>query len=60
MQVRAYHFGPRFLVEVEIVMAGETPLSESHDVGIMLQHKIERLEQVGMHVRVCICTTVQG
>jgi len=44
--VRAYHFGPRFLVEVEIVMAGETPLSESHDVGIMLQHKIERLEQV--------------
>jgi len=45
-QIRAYHFGPRFLVEVEIVMAHDTPLRESHDVGIVLQHKIERLEQV--------------
>lgn len=27
-------------------MQPETPLRESHDVGIMLQHKIERLEQV--------------
>ena len=45
-QIRAYHFGPRFLVEVEIVMAAETPLRDSHDVGIVLQHKIERLEQV--------------
>ena len=44
--VRAYHFGPRFLVEIEIVMLPETPLRVSHDVGIMLQHKIERLEQV--------------
>jgi len=44
--VRAYHFGPKFLVEIEIVMAEETPLRESHDVGILLQHKIERLEQV--------------
>ena len=33
-------------MEVEIVMTPETPLSESHDVGIVLQHKIERLEQV--------------
>ena len=45
-QIRAYHFGPRFLVEVEIVMQPETALRESHDVGIVLQHKIERLEQV--------------
>lgn len=44
--VRAYHFGERFLVEVEIVMAPETPLSESHDVGVMLQHRIETLEDV--------------
>jgi hypothetical protein len=27
-------------------MQPETPLRESHDVGIMLQHKIERLDQV--------------
>jgi cation diffusion facilitator family transporter len=44
--VRAYHFGPKFLVEIEIVMAEDTPLRESHDVGILLQHKIERLEEV--------------
>lgn len=43
---RAYHFGERFLVEVEIVMRPDTPLKESHDVGITLQHKIERLEEV--------------
>lgn len=44
--LRAYHFGPKFLVEVEIVMAEDTPLRESHDVGVTLQHKIERLEEV--------------
>mmetsp|Transcript_62308 Transcript_62308/g.171181 ORF Transcript_62308/g.171181 Transcript_62308/m.171181 type:complete len:88 (-) Transcript_62308:57-320(-) len=27
-------------------MPEETPLRESHDVGILLQHKIERLEEV--------------
>jgi len=43
---RAYHFGERFLVEVEIVMSPDTPLRESHDVGIALQHRIERMEQV--------------
>merc|ERR1712151_822267 len=42
--IRAYHFGPKFLVEIELVMAKETPLVESHDVGILLQHKIESLE----------------
>jgi len=43
--VRAYHFGPRFLVEVELVMPENTPLKETHDCGIMLQHKIENLEE---------------
>jgi cation diffusion facilitator family transporter len=44
--LRAYHFGPKFLVEIEIVMPEETRLRESHDVGIRLQHKIEALESV--------------
>jgi len=44
--VRAYHFGPKFLVEVEIVMAEDTLLRDSHDCGIMLQHKIESLAEV--------------
>ena len=44
--VKAYHFGPRFLVELEIVMSPQACLVETHDVGIMLQHKIEGLEDV--------------
>ena len=44
--VRAYHFGPRYLVEVEVVMDERTVLRESHDCGILLQHKIEMLPQV--------------
>lgn len=35
--MRAYHFGPRFLVELEVVMDEHTPLRESHDVGLLLQ-----------------------
>lgn len=42
----AYHFGPKYLVELEMVMAESTTLRESHDAGIMLQHKIETLEEV--------------
>jgi cation diffusion facilitator family transporter len=42
--IRAYHFGPKFLVEIELIMARDTPLVQSHDVGIMLQHKVENLE----------------
>ena len=44
--VRAYHFGPRFLVELEMIMDEHTELRESHDCGILLQHKIEALPQV--------------
>ena len=44
--VRAYHFGPRFLVEIECVMAPETPLNTSHDLGIILQHKVEKIDCV--------------
>jgi len=44
--VRAYHFGPKFLVELEIVMGEDTPLRDSHDCGIMLQHKVEALPEV--------------
>jgi len=43
--VRAYHFGPRFLVEIEMVMDRATPLEVSHDVGISLQDKIEQMEE---------------
>jgi cation diffusion facilitator family transporter len=44
--VRAYHFGPKFLVELEVVMPEETLLHESHDVGMELQYEIESREEV--------------
>ena len=44
--VRAYHFGPKFLVEMEIVMSKTTLLAESHDVGMELQYEIEAREEV--------------
>ena len=44
--MRAYHFGPKFLVELEVVMPKETLLFESHDVGMELQYEIEGREEV--------------
>jgi Cation efflux family/Dimerisation domain of Zinc Transporter len=44
--VRAYHFGPKFLVEIEIVMHESTLLYESHDLGMDLQYAIEGREEV--------------
>jgi divalent metal cation (Fe/Co/Zn/Cd) transporter len=44
--IRAYHFGPKFLVELEVVMPPETLLFESHDVGMELQYEIESREEV--------------
>mmetsp|Transcript_12702 Transcript_12702/g.28536 ORF Transcript_12702/g.28536 Transcript_12702/m.28536 type:complete len:392 (+) Transcript_12702:90-1265(+) len=44
--VRAYHFGPKFLVEIEMVMDKSTPLEVSHDVGMLLQDRIEHLDEV--------------
>jgi cation diffusion facilitator family transporter len=44
--VRAYHFGPKFLVEMEIVMDAATRLFESHDLGMELQYEIEGREEV--------------
>ncbi|MEW5319854.1 MAG: hypothetical protein WDW38_010975 [Sanguina aurantia] len=44
--IRAYHFGPRFIVEMEIVMPQETPLKLVHDISLTLQHKLEALDEV--------------
>ena len=43
---RAYHFGSRFNVEMEVVLPAEMTVAESHDIGLELQHKIEELEDV--------------
>ncbi|KAF5392485.1 hypothetical protein D9757_002206 [Collybiopsis confluens] len=44
--VRAYHSGPDFFVEVDIVMDLETPLWKAHDIGQHLQDQIEALPRV--------------
>jgi cation diffusion facilitator family transporter len=43
---RAYHFGPKFLVELEVVMPMDTLLKESHDLGMELQYEIEARAEV--------------
>jgi divalent metal cation (Fe/Co/Zn/Cd) transporter len=44
--IRAYHFGPKFLVELEVVMPENTPLKTSHDAGMELQYEIEAQGEV--------------
>mmetsp|Transcript_18830 Transcript_18830/g.23156 ORF Transcript_18830/g.23156 Transcript_18830/m.23156 type:complete len:471 (-) Transcript_18830:454-1866(-) len=43
---RAYHFGPKFLVELEVVLPRDTLLFDSHDIGMDLQYEIESREEV--------------
>ncbi|KAI0031246.1 CDF-like metal transporter [Vararia minispora EC-137] len=44
--VRAYHSGPEYFVEVDIVMDANTPLWKAHDLSQKLQDKIEALPNV--------------
>ncbi|KAL0951903.1 hypothetical protein HGRIS_008558 [Hohenbuehelia grisea] len=44
--VRAYHSGPDYFVEVDIVMNSSTPLWKAHDISQQLQDKIEDLPDV--------------
>jgi len=44
--VRAWHSGPRLIVEVDIVMDERKSLKETHDVAEGLQTKLESLPDV--------------
>ncbi|KAK4448860.1 cation efflux family-domain-containing protein [Podospora aff. communis PSN243] len=44
--VRVYYSGPRLIVEVDVVMAGDTKLEKAHDVSEGLQYKLESLPNV--------------
>eukprot|EP00878_Enallax_costatus_P006730 GHUV01007055.1.p1 GENE.GHUV01007055.1~~GHUV01007055.1.p1 ORF type:complete len:291 (+),score=72.27 GHUV01007055.1:111-875(+) len=44
--IRAYHFGARYIVEMEVVMPADMTVQTSHDISLELQHKVERLEEV--------------
>mmetsp|Transcript_12120 Transcript_12120/g.16512 ORF Transcript_12120/g.16512 Transcript_12120/m.16512 type:complete len:351 (-) Transcript_12120:304-1356(-) len=52
-QIRVYHIGRHFLVELEIVMPRESTLEEVHDVSLDLQNKLELesdIERAFVHV----------
>ncbi|TFK42002.1 CDF manganese transporter [Crucibulum laeve] len=44
--VRAYHSGPDYFVEIDVVMDANTPLWKAHDISQQLQDKIEVLPNV--------------
>ncbi|WVO18531.1 hypothetical protein L204_106250 [Cryptococcus depauperatus] len=44
--VRAYHSGPQYFVEIDIVLPPEMPLWEAHDIAQDLQDQIEKLKDV--------------
>ena len=38
--IRAYHFGSRFIVELEVLLPPQMTVEESHDIALFLQHKV--------------------
>jgi cation diffusion facilitator family transporter len=44
--VRAYYFGTRLLVEVDVVMDRDTPLHIAHDVSESIQREVEAMDEV--------------
>jgi divalent metal cation (Fe/Co/Zn/Cd) transporter len=51
--IRAYHFGPNFLVELEVVLPSEMSVKEAHDIALGLQQKVEQqsfVERCFVHV----------
>lgn len=45
-EIRAYFFGQKYFVELEVILPANMSVQHSHDIGIDLQHKIEALEEV--------------
>lgn len=45
-KVLAYHFGVRFICEVDVVLPEDMPLKETHDIGESLEKRIEQLDNV--------------
>ena len=45
-EIRAYFFGQKYFVELEVILPSNMSVQMSHDIGLALQHKIEALEEV--------------
>lgn len=44
--IRAYTFGPKYFVEIDVVLDEDMPLKLAHDIGEQLQNRIEQMEDV--------------
>ncbi|KAF8066373.1 hypothetical protein HT031_002697 [Scenedesmus sp. PABB004] len=44
--IRAYHFGARYIVEMEVLLPATMSVRDSHDISLDLQHKVEMLDEV--------------
>jgi cation diffusion facilitator family transporter len=44
--VRAYHFGKKYLVELEVVLPAQMTVKDSHDIALSLQMELEQLASV--------------
>ena len=56
--IRAYYFGQRFIVEMEVVLPSAMTVRESHDIALILQHKVWSLA-VGITGANCIAKRPQ-
>ncbi|QDZ20221.1 cation efflux protein [Chloropicon primus] len=45
-EIRAYFFGQKYFVELEVILPANMSVQHSHDIGLDLQHKIEALDEV--------------
>lgn len=54
---RAYHFGSRYNVEMEIVLPAAMTVAESHDIALGLQHKVRGIPRwrAGMQAQTQAC-----
>ena len=44
--IRAYHFGARYLVELEVILPAAMTVREAHDISLALQQSVEQLSAV--------------
>ncbi|RLN71481.1 hypothetical protein BBJ29_004011 [Phytophthora kernoviae] len=44
--VRAYHFGSKYLVELEVVVPADMSVKLAHDLALQVQFKVENFEEV--------------
>ncbi len=62
--IRAYYFGQRFIVEMEVVLPPRMTVRESHDIAMILQHKVCSSPAFAVHIlyfiytpSLCLCSS---